>query len=210
MHIYIVRHGETEWNKEEIFRGTKDIPLNAVGKEQAEKAGDYLIDKGIQSIFSSPLSRAQQTAEPIGRATGAAIKTVEGFTDMNFGEWEGRAVKDVELLYPEAIKTWRERPQDLKVSGGETLAQVRARAAKALKRLLPEAGKNIVIVTHRVLCKILLLHFLKIPNQHFWKIKCDPAGISLVEVRDGTCVVSFMNDTCHLRGEKTGRQYRDF
>jgi phosphoserine phosphatase len=210
MNIFIVRHGETEWNKEEIFRGTKDIPLNGVGIEQAERAGAYFADKGIQGIFSSPLSRAQQTAEAIGRSAKTAVETVDGFTDMNFGEWEGRTVKDVGLLYPEAIETWNKHPQRLQVKGGETLSQVRRRAAKALGSILAEESKNIVIVTHRVLCKILVLHFLKIPNQHFWEIKFDPAGITLVELRNGKCLLNFTNDTCHLKGEKTLREYRDF
>jgi phosphoserine phosphatase len=210
MNIFIVRHGETEWNTEEIFRGTKDIPLNGVGIDQAERTGDYFIDKRIENIFSSPLSRAHQTAEAISRSTKKAIATVDGFTDINFGEWEGRTVKDVELLYPQAMATWREHPQRLRVSGGETLSQVKKRAAKALGSILPEAGENIVIVTHRVLCKILMLHFLKVSNQHFWEIKFDPAGISLVVLRDGTCVVGFMNDTCHLKGDKTRREYSDF
>ncbi len=210
MNIFIVRHGETEWNKEEIFRGTKDIPLNEIGREQAERAGHYFIDKGIESIFASPLLRARETAEAIGRSTKKPVQTVDGLTDMHFGEWEGRTVKDVELLYPEAIAIWKERPQRLRVSGGETLSQVRRRAVGALGRLLPGAGENMVIVTHRVLCKVLLLHFLKTPNQHFWEVKFDPAGITLVTLRDGKSVVSFVNDTCHLKSDKTGRQYKDF
>lgn len=210
MNIFVVRHGETEWNKEEIFRGTKDIPLNAVGRQQAERAGAYFADKGVRRIFSSPLSRAQQTGEAISRATKGTIETVHNFTDMNFGQWEGRPVKEVEDLYPDDIRMWREQPQRLKVIGGETLAQVRRRVATALQQILAGSEGDIVVVTHRVICKVLVLHLMNIPNEHFWKIRYDPAGISLVVWHKGKYVVSFINDTCHLKGGQAERQYRDF
>jgi phosphoserine phosphatase len=210
VNIFIVRHGETEWNKEEIFRGTKDIPLNTVGRQQAERAGAYFADKGVQRIFSSPLTRAYQTAEAISRAAKGVIEKVDNFTDMNFGQWEGHPVKEVENLYPEDIGLWREQPQRLKVIGGETLSQVRRRVATALQERLAGSEGDIVVVTHRVICKVLVLHLMNIPNEHFWKIRYDPAGISLVVSREGMYVVSFINDTCHLKGGQAERRYRDF
>jgi len=87
--IYILRHGETQWNKEEIFRGRNDIPLNEVGLKQAELASYYFKDKGIERIFSSPLLRAMQTAEAVSKTVGGDIEIVEEFIDINFGIWEG-------------------------------------------------------------------------------------------------------------------------
>ena len=85
MNIYIVRHGETLWNKEEVFRGRKDIPLNDNGMRQAERAGAYFAGQPIGRIVSSPLARARQTAEAIGKTTGVTVETMEDFTDINFG-----------------------------------------------------------------------------------------------------------------------------
>ena len=104
MQIYVIRHGETEWNKEEIFRGRKDIPLNETGKRQAEWVGLYFSEKRIDRLVSSPLSRAMQTAEPIGKATGAAVEPMEEFTDINFGIWEGLLLREVEERYPSDLK----------------------------------------------------------------------------------------------------------
>ena len=77
MDIYIVRHGETQWNKEEVFRGRKDIPLNEAGRKQAEHAGAYFAGIPVKRIISSPLARAVETAEGIGTATGVPVERVE-------------------------------------------------------------------------------------------------------------------------------------
>ncbi|MGD0656893.1 MAG: histidine phosphatase family protein [Syntrophorhabdales bacterium] len=99
MRIYVVRHGETEWNKEEIFRGRKDIPLNEAGKRQAEKVSLYFSQRHINRIVSSPLVRALQTAEPISKTAAVAVEAMEEFTDINFGIWEGLPLREVEERY---------------------------------------------------------------------------------------------------------------
>ena len=109
MKLYVVRHGETEWNKEEIFRGRKDVPLNATGTKQAEKTGRYFTGKSLDVVLSSPLSRAMQTAQAVARMTGVQVEAVEQLTDMSFGIWEGRPLKEVEELFPEDIAVWRSR-----------------------------------------------------------------------------------------------------
>ncbi|OPY72352.1 MAG: Alpha-ribazole phosphatase [Syntrophorhabdus sp. PtaU1.Bin058] len=85
MKLYIVRHGETASNGEEVFRGRKDIPLNQTGKRQAALSDCYFVDKGIRRILSSSLSRAVETAEGISRTTAVPIETIEEFVDMDFG-----------------------------------------------------------------------------------------------------------------------------
>jgi len=210
MQVYVVRHGETEWNIEEIFRGAKDIPLNEVGKKQAKKVGGFFIDKNIVKIMSSPLIRARETAEPISKAVNKPVETLDEFIDMDFGIWEGHPLKEVKNQYPEEYETWRHTPHRLKVKNGETLLQVRKRIQKGFeKAVLGEKG-NVVIVTHRVLCKLIVLHALNIPNSHFWNIKFDPASITLIEKEGEKLILSFMNDTCHLKEKITAREYRDF
>ena len=88
--IYLVRHGQTAWNKEEIFRGRSDIPLNETGLKEAELAGEYLKKKEIHAIYSSPLSRAFQTAQKIGRLHNLEVRPLNGMIDMSFGGWEGK------------------------------------------------------------------------------------------------------------------------
>jgi phosphoserine phosphatase len=210
MKIFVVRHGETEWNKEEVFRGRKDIPLNAAGLWQAERTGVFLADKNISAIYSSPLSRAQQTASGISEATGVPVTLDASYTDMNFGPWEGLSLKDVQKKYPETFDTWRSYPHRFKMEGAETLTQVRRRVRRGLRSAKSEGGPTVVIVTHRVICKLLALHFLEVSNRFFWRIKCDPASIMLAEGTVDEMTVSMVNQTLHLQDPASGPEYRDF
>ena len=83
--VYLVRHGQTAWNKEEIFRGRTDIPLDETGFKQAELVGEYFRETMIHAIFSSPLARAWQTAEKIARIRNLEVQTLQGIIDMSFG-----------------------------------------------------------------------------------------------------------------------------
>ncbi len=123
--IYILRHGETQWNKEDVFRGRSDIPLNETGLKQAEMASFYFKNKEIDFIFSSPLLRAMQTAKAVSKTTEKDVEIVEEFIDINFGIWEGLTVKEVERNYPHDFAIWVKNPQKLNLRGGETLETVR-------------------------------------------------------------------------------------
>jgi probable phosphoglycerate mutase len=210
MNIYVVRHGETLWNKEEVFRGRKDIPLNETGEKQAEKVGIYFSHRPIGRIVSSPLARARQTAGPISFATGVAVETMEEFTDINFGIWEGLRLREVEERYPADFTLWKTSPEKLRIETGETLAMVRERIAGGLEEAVYGQEGPIVVVTHRVICKLLVLHALNMGNEHFWGIKYDPGSITLLEGKDNRFVLVFSNDTCHQRADLPATAYRDF
>ncbi|HME46216.1 MAG TPA: histidine phosphatase family protein [Syntrophorhabdales bacterium] len=217
MKIYVVRHGETTWNKEEVFRGRKDIPLNDTGLWQAERTGAFFSDKGVSAIYSSPLSRARQTASRIGEASRVPVTVDDAFTDMDFGPWEGLSLVTVEERFPQALDTWRNRPHQFRVAGAETLARVRKRVEKRLREAVtdgltngPADGPVVVIVTHRVICKLLVLHFLGVSNRFFWKIKCDPASITFAEQTGEDYTLSMVNQTLQLQDRAVCREYRDF
>jgi broad specificity phosphatase PhoE len=209
MKIYVVRHGETTWNKEEVFRGRKDIPLNDTGLWQAEHTGAFFADKGVSAIYSSPLARAKQTASRIGEASRVPIRVDDAFIDMDFGPWEGLSLAAVQQRFPQPLDIWRKYPHRFRVQGAETLAQVRKRVKKGLQAATMD-GSVVVIVTHRVICKLLALHFLGVSNRHFWKIKCDPASITLAEQNGDETILSMVNQTLHLQGSAICREYRDF
>jgi probable phosphoglycerate mutase len=209
MDIYIVRHGETQWNKEEVFRGRKDIPLNETGRKQAEQAGAYFAGIPVKRIISSPLARAVETAEGISSATGVPIERTEELTDINFGIWEGLPLREVEERYPDAFALWKISPEKLRIADGETLAEVRERISRGLARMDGLAGA-VVIVTHRAICKILVLSLLHMGNEHFWAMKYDPGSITLLEGDGALFTLVFSNDTCHQRDGLPGARYRDF
>ena len=210
MKIYLVRHGETLWNKEEVFRGRKDIPLNDTGMIQAEKVGAHFAGITLARIVSSPLQRAVQTAAAIGRTSGLPVETMEELADINFGIWEGLSLRVVEERYPDQFDLWKRFPQKLQVSGGETLAMVRERASGSLAKLASFEDGAIALVTHRVICKMIVLSSLNIGDDHFWDLLYDPASVTLLEGQPGSFTLVFSNDTCHLKDLFSGTGYRDF
>lgn len=181
MQLYVVRHGETAWNKEEVFRGRKDVPLNKTGQKQAQLTGQYFLNKGIARIFSSPLGRAIQTAEGISKATKMPIEVIDELTDMNFGAWEGLTLREVEKLYPEELKVWQQSPHKFHARDGESLGDVRRRVTKGIQKVVTDEKAPIVLVSHRVICKIIFLNALMLRSRYFWKIRFDPASVTLIE-----------------------------
>jgi len=209
--IYLVRHGQTAWNKEEIFRGRTDIPLDETGLRQAELAGEFFKDLEIEAIYSSPLSRAIQTAEKIAKFHSLKVQPLEGLVDMSFGKWEGHAHLEIKESDPETYRQWREEPHLAKLPGGESLEDVRARSMAALEEVVKKhPDGNIVLVSHRVVNKVLLCGILGIDNSHFWQIAQDTTAINLIQYRQGRYVLSLMNETCHLKALKEERLKVDF
>ena len=209
--IYLVRHGQTAWNKEEIFRGRADVPLDETGLRQAALAAEYFRGKEIEAIYSSPLSRAWQTAQKIADVTGVAVTALQGVNDMRFGTWEGQSLRTVQQHDGERYRQWQESPHLVKIPEGETLDEVRNRAMAALEeaiKLHPE--KAIIFVTHRVVNKVLICGILGLDNSHFWQIGQDTTAINLIRYRNGRYVLSLMNESCHLKSIQDMNIKRDF
>lgn len=198
--VYLVRHGQTAWNKEEIFRGRADVPLNERGLKEAELAAEYFRGKKVDAIYASPISRAIQTAEKIASVLGLKVVPHSGITDMSFGDWEGRPIKEVEKSDPDRFRLWQEEPHFLKVPGGETLEEVRTRAMAALEEVIPShAQGTVILVSHRVITKVLICAILGLDNSHFWQIDQDTTAINLIRYKNGKYALSLMNETCHLK-----------
>jgi len=209
--IYLVRHGQTAWNKEEIFRGRRDIPLNETGLKEAELAGEYFRGLEIDAIYSSPLSRAWQTAEKIARVRSLEVEPLDGIIDMSFGSWEGRTLEEVKKTEGELYPLWRDEPHLVQFPGGESLDEVRARSMAALGELIrshPE--KTIVLVSHRVVNKVLICAILGLDNSHFWQIGQDTTAINLIRYKNGKYVLALMNEACHLKALQKERVKVDF
>ena len=105
-----MRHGQTAWNKEEVFRGRTDIPLDETGLREAELAAEYFRPIHLQAIYSSPLSRARQTAQKIAQFHALEAQPLDGIIDMSFGSWEGQSLREVEEKDGARYRQWREEP----------------------------------------------------------------------------------------------------
>jgi broad specificity phosphatase PhoE len=209
--IYLIRHGQTAWNREEVFRGRTDVPLDETGLKQAELVGQYFKGMEIHGIYSSPLSRAWETAQRIARFHNLKVKPLEGIVDMSFGDWEGHAHQEIRKIDAETYRQWVESPHLVRLPGGEGLDDVRVRAMVALGEVIQNhPGKTLILVSHRVICKVLICAILGLDNSHFWQITQDTTAINLIQYKNGRYILSLMNETCHLKALKEEKVMIDF
>ena len=198
--VILVRHGECEGNREGLFRGRTDFPLNETGREQAVALAEALRPLAPSIVYSSPLARAKETARVISERCGASLSLRQGFINIALGRWENRKKADIQQEYPEEWRLWLSHPERLRMAGGESLGDVRRRAFANLDALVKEhAGEVFAIVSHRAVLKPLLAEVLDIGDPYFWKVHLDTASFSILrhEKDRGYCLTS-LNQTYHL------------
>lgn len=197
--IYIVRHGQTEWNLLGKTQGHGNSDLTPKGIEQAELLADSMTKYPIDYIYSSDLGRAYQTAEIIGNKLNIEVEKTEALREMNFGTWEGRIIKDIIEEDPELYKMWRNEPHLAKIPQGETLSQIKKRTDAFIKEINEKYdGKHIVLVTHSLCARIMLLSFLDSYVKNIYRINQANTALNIIELRDYGPVVMKMNDTTHI------------
>ncbi len=198
--LLLVRHGRTEWNKGEIFRGTADIPLDDQGRREAACARDWLQGESFGAAYSSPLCRAMETARIILEPHGLEVRPHPGLTDLDYGDWQGKSLSEVKRLYPELYRQWETAPHTVVFPNGEGLGAVRDRAlAVASEVVSRHPGETVLLAAHRVVNKVLIAALLGLDNSHFWEIGQDTAALNEFVYRDGRWICRLVNDTCHLR-----------
>jgi len=197
--LILVRHGETAWNVEKIYRGRTDVNLDEVGIKQAELLGKYLSNWELEAIYSSPLRRAIDTANIIARYHKIAVQVTHGLIDFDYGEWQSLPEQEAKRLYPTLHNEWHNNPHRVKMPGGESLEDVRRRAIEVVNDVLSKYQGSVVLVAHRVVNKVLICSLLGLDNSYFWNIKQDVGGITIFNYVDGRFVLTRHNDTSHLK-----------
>ncbi len=199
--LLIIRHGQTEWNRVERFRGLTDLELNDTGVKQAEAAAARLREWTVAAIYASPLKRAMHTAEIIAKPSKLRVHPLEDIIDMNFGKWHGLSLDEARQQYPELYALWEIQPHKVQFPEGENLPQVQARAMAAVKSLMDNhPSDTIALVSHRVICKLLVLGLLGLDSSHFWQIEQNVAAINHFVIRNGLPIAITINEICHLKG----------
>ena len=208
--ILLVRHGRTDWNREEIFRGTIDVPLDGQGRKEAACARDWLQGEAFHAAYSSPLSRAVETAQIILEPHGVPVEKHPGLTDLNYGDWQAKSLQEVKSRYGALYRIWKQSPHTVVFPNGEGLGSVRDRALATIQEVvLRHAGQTLLVAAHRVVNKVLVAALLGLDNSHFWRIGQDTAALNEFVFEEGNWICRRINDTCHLRG-LDGRVMKDF
>jgi phosphoserine phosphatase len=199
--VIMVRHGQTEWNRVERFRGQADVPLNHTGLMQAASTGERIASSWKPvAVYSSPLSRAVKTAQATASLLNLAVQIHPDLADIDYGKWQGLTPEEVSVDWPEVLEAWYKTPHLACIPGGESLAQLRNRAMAAINALAEHhLGQTIVVVGHTVINRIILLGILGLGNERFWSLRQEPCAINVLEVGSADYILVSMNDTCHLQ-----------
>ena len=158
--IYLVRHGETNWNLERRYQGQKDVPLNATGIRQAQLTAQTLNGNSFSALYSSDLLRAVQTAQEISKKVNLPIITNPALREINQGVWEGQYIKDVLDSMGDKVRAVYENPYTHRKPGGESIGEVADRMYAFLDQLAEiHNQETIIVVSHglaiaTVLCKV--------------------------------------------------------
>jgi broad specificity phosphatase PhoE len=197
--IILIRHGETEWNREEIFRGRADIELNETGLKQARLLAQCLADEKMNVIYSSPLKRAFKTAEMIARYHDIDVSVASELIDFDYGEWQGLSHDVVKRRYSSLYNKWLKNPQEVKMPAGESLNDVRSRTLRLVDQVVAGHQGLVALVSHRVTNKVLICALLGLDNAYFWNIRLDTCGITIFTREDDRFVLVKHNDTSFLK-----------
>ena len=199
MRMLLLRHAETDWNRERRFQGWRDTPLSATGREQAESAARLLAGTPLAAVWSSPLGRARETAAIIAAPHGLAVRESEAFKEMGFGSWEGLTREEVRQRFPDAHRAWAETPREASWPGAETLEVVRARALAGLEELREaHDDQTVCLVSHGITARVLILEALGLGLDRLWSLQLSSTGISELELRADWATLHRMNSLVHL------------
>ena len=200
MRLIVVRHGETFYNAQRRLTGQSDIPLNSLGERQAVALGDFLAMEHLDAIVTSDLERTRVTASTIASSHGLLVQEDSDLRELAFGEWEGFTFDEVLAKDANQVSLWREDSTIYAPPGGETVAQLRDRCARALKRWQTEyPDASVLWVTHGGLIGVLLCHVLGIDLKRRWQFSHDNASISELRLRGDRLIIVRLNETAHIR-----------
>ncbi len=177
--LYLIRHGETDYNSELRFQGQIDIPLNWKGIEQAEKVADFLKDIPLQVIYTSTLQRARTTAEIIGKAKGIKPQETDALREMSFGIWENLNSKDIQKNYAKEWKDFFASPASTKIPKGESMSDVQKRAYPVVQQILDEHPEgDVAFVAHGGIIRVLICTMLGLDLNRAWHVHVGNASIT--------------------------------
>ncbi len=206
--LLLVRHGETEWNRQTKFQGQIDVPLNDNGRIQARKAEEFLKDVKFDFAISSPMLRPKETAEIILHShPDIELQLQDGLREIGHGLWEGKLEIEIEQTYPGELERWRTLPQEVQMPEGENLQQVRDRSIDSWQQIVTSALNRQLqtglVVAHDATNKVLLCHVLGLDNKYFWNFRQGNGAVSVIDYPQGLDslpILQAMNITTHLGG----------
>lgn len=205
MTLILVRHGESEGNLRRIMQGQLDMPLTEAGREQARLVAARIASMPVAAVYSSPLSRAFETAQTIATHHSVAVEPLRGMQEGGWGEAQG-------LMWTEVTARWdvsSGRPLHESIPGAETPEALRSRAAEAVDMLLDRHASDVAVcVSHAGTLAQVIAHLLGMPTGQLPRLRTGNTAVTVVEGSSEDPVIALLNDMCHLGGHVDPYEHR--
>lgn len=197
--LLFIRHGETDWNRQQRFQGHRDIPLNDAGHEQARRLARRLAAETHDLMFTSDLQRAQQTAAPLAAAWGMTPVAVPGLREQNFGLLEGLDAATIQAQHPVLWQGWQAQRDDFAAPGGESQQQFHSRVLAAVAALATaHTGQRLVVVTHGGVLDMLWRTAKGLPLSGLRQCHIPNTGVNRLRWAAGVPQILAWGDDSHL------------
>ena len=208
--IILIRHGHVEGIKPERFRGREPLKLTARGRAEAAAVARRVAGFWRPSkIYMSPMGRCVETAAAIAKACGIASEVCDDLNDIDCGDWQFKTYQQARDDDPTLFAAWFATPHLVRFPSGESLQDVVARTANALRLVLARyPGDTIVFVGHDSVNRALLLQLLDQPLSAFWRIDQGPCCLNEIDVAGGKICVLRLNEMHHLDAMAAGEKLR--
>lgn len=182
MKLYLIRHGQTDWNIEGKIQGNYDIELNDTGIKQAEEMSTKVLEENykIKKVYSSKQRRALKTAEILSENINVTCIPVEGLEEMNLGKWQGLSWEEVKEKYPEEYAVWYSNRRYTEPPEGESYESMLKRVFNVIRKIINENIDNVAIVTHSAVIMCIQCYITNTPFEQMTKFKA--GNTSIVEI----------------------------
>lgn len=206
--LFLIRHGQTQWNLENRIQGNMDSPLTDLGRQQARWLSETYRDEAFDRIYTSTLDRAYETAKILRGDRKIEIIRLDSLKEIHFGEWEGKAFLELREEKPEAFDAFRFTPESFRPAGGETFQEAQNRIVGAVREILRKnRGEKLALVIHGAVLKLLMGHFLKLPINQIWEPPViHPTSVSHIRFEGPDFEILKFGDISHYK-EIDGRSF---
>jgi broad specificity phosphatase PhoE len=200
MRLIFVRHGETPWNVTLQYQGQANVPLNERGREQARRAAERMRRLEVGALYSSDIARAWEAAEIIGAALGRTPRPMAEIREIDVGQWEGHTPEELYRRFPDHMAEFKRDPARTVRLGGESYAQLQARALMALQQIQErhKQGETIVAVSHGGTIRALLCHVIGLDLANFGRMWLDNGSLTEFRLGRNGWRLMRLNDAAHV------------
>ena len=196
MKVLLFRHGTVQHKKEKIYLGRTDLPLNNEGRRQGEAWKRYFHWRLPDRILSSPLSRALEFARILAGDRAEEVAVCSELAEIDLGDWDGRPMDEVRRKNPAA---WVQRGKNLETfrpPGGENFEDVEKRVVPTLKEVMTQNDRELAIVAHAGVNRVILCHLLGIPLAHLFRLGQNYGCLNIIEIKADQTRISCINMPC--------------